>query len=382
MKKLTIEEARKQFKNVGLILLSKNVNSNKDKLTAKDYDGYYYYINTNNIKKFTHNIKSKVIKTNPYSLQNVNLYLKQNNIEQNAIGICWEDITKIKFKCNCGKEYYVRWNNIVRGRNIVFCCEECKHKIVSKKKFDYSYVKDTLGKHGYTLLSNEYKGNNDNLLCLNKDGYKVYVKFSKINNEYDTEPYVFSIKFNSKNYIYNINNYFKINDIDCKALYYVDDNRFKNEVSICCQCSCGNEFFTTFSSIKYGKTRCSICSKKMSNIEQKIEKWLKSKNIQYELQKKFNDCKDIRELPFDFYLKDYNCCIEVDGRQHSEPIKFSYLCTEEEVTKNFESNKKHDDIKTEYCKQNGIKLIRIPQKYIERRHEEYKKILYDNLIKK
>ena len=48
------------------------------------------------------------------------------------------------------------------------------------QKFSYDFVKDELKKHGYTLLDNEYKGNTENLTCLNKDGYKVHVKFGYI----------------------------------------------------------------------------------------------------------------------------------------------------------------------------------------------------------
>ena len=41
--------------------------------------------------------------------------------------------------------------------------------------------------------------------------------------------------------------------------------------------------------------------------------------IKFERQKRFDGCKDIRMLPFDFYLLDYNICIEYDGEQHFIP---------------------------------------------------------------
>ena len=55
---------------------------------------------------------------------------------------------------------------------------------------------------------------------------------------------------------------------------------------------------------------CPTC--KESKGENKIREFLLVCRIQFEPQKKFTDCRDIRPLPFDFYLPDYNCCIEFD----------------------------------------------------------------------
>ena len=111
-----------------------------------------------------------------------------------------------------------------------------------------------------------------------------------------------------------------------------------------------------------------------------MKKWLVSKHIDFIQQYKFKDCKDKRELPFDFYLPKYNCCIEVDGQQHEEAVPFDGNI--DKSLQRLKITKKHDDIKNKYCKDNNILLIRIPQNKIERRHEEYKEILYENLIKK
>ena len=51
----------------------------------------------------------------------------------------------------------------------------------------------------------------------------------------------------------------------------------------------------------------------------------------------------------------------------------------ENAIKTFNSTKKDDKIKNEYCKKNNIKLIRIP--YYDFKNNKYKKILYDNIIK-
>ena len=69
--------------------------------------------------------------------------------------------------------------------------------------------------------------------------------------------------------------------------------------------------------------------------------------------KRFKQCKNKRQLPFDFYLPDYNICIEFDGRQHYKSIE--YFGGE----KHLEYVQYNDKIKTEYCLNNNINLIRI-----------------------
>ena len=87
--------------------------------------------------------------------------------------------------------------------------------------------------------------------------------------------------------------------------------------------------------------------------ENKIENWFKNRGIIFERQKIFKDCKNIKYLRFDFYLPKNIVCVEYDGPQHFFPINWH-----EDVE--FERIKKCDKIKEKYCKDKGIKLIRIP----------------------
>lgn len=90
--------------------------------------------------------------------------------------------------------------------------------------------------------------------------------------------------------------------------------------------------------------------------ERKIKEFLDEKNINYEREKKFETCvnKEKNKLPFDFYLIDKNVCIEYDGQHHFKSVsKYG--------GENFlKKVQYHDFIKTNWCKQNNIKLIRIP----------------------
>lgn len=109
---------------------------------------------------------------------------------------------------------------------------------------------------------------------------------------------------------------------------------------------------------------CPKCS--TSRGEKIIEKWLNKNNIQYNHQKIFQDCKHIRPLPFDFYLLNYNICIEYQGKQHYEPIEYFG------GQKPFENQVLRDNIKKQYCKEHNIILFTIP--YFSNVYEELEKL--------
>ena len=95
---------------------------------------------------------------------------------------------------------------------------------------------------------------------------------------------------------------------------------------------------------------CPLC--KESKGEKYIRIFLSENNISFIPQYRFIDCKDIRPLPFDFYLPDFNLCIEYDGRHHFIPIK---RWGGEIELKNIQYR---DLLKNEYCVKNKIKLLR------------------------
>lgn len=111
---------------------------------------------------------------------------------------------------------------------------------------------------------------------------------------------------------------------------------------------CNNEWYTNPTNILCG-CGCPKCSRSKGEIA--VEKWLEDNNINFISQKKFNDCCDKQPLPFDFYLPDYNVACEFQGIQHYEPV--DVFGGQEQ----FELQIKHDKIKSNYCKQNNIRLL-------------------------
>lgn len=134
-------------------------------------------------------------------------------------------------------------------------------------------------------------------------------------------------------------------------VYTYDFSNFKNtRTKIKITCNKGHVFEQTISNHMLGKG-CPIC--KESKGEKSVTLYLKNNKIKYQKQKTYPDCKNINVLPFDFYLPDYNILIEYDGIQHFRAMSFYGGELE------FNKTRMRDQIKTEYCLNNNIQLIRI-----------------------
>lgn len=100
---------------------------------------------------------------------------------------------------------------------------------------------------------------------------------------------------------------------------------------------------------------CSTCVK--SRGHKKIFLFLKENNINFTEEYTFKECvnpKTNYKLRFDFYLPEYNLCIEYDGIQHYSTNSFF---GDLEMVK---YNQYKDKIKTDFCLDKNINLLRIP----------------------
>lgn len=134
-----------------------------------------------------------------------------------------------------------------------------------------------------------------------------------------------------------------------------------------CVCDCGEErkhveWYKLTSGTVYS---CKKCAKSISAMEIFILDILNKNNVEVECQKRYPDCKDVFELPFDFYLPKYNLLIEYDGEQHFIEKEFGNF--------DFESIQKHDKMKNEYAEIHNIELIRF-------NYKQSKKVIENELL--
>lgn len=148
-------------------------------------------------------------------------------------------------------------------------------------------------------------------------------------------------------------------DIFIKKALLIHGNRYNYDNVVYTNCKlkvnikclkCKQTFSQTAGSHLSGKG-CSYC--KQSKGEILIGELLEKNNLIYVAQKKFDDCKYIRTLIFDFYIERYNLVIENDGKQHYEPINFYG------GKQGLEMTQTRDSIKNDYCKTKGISMLRI-----------------------
>lgn len=140
-----------------------------------------------------------------------------------------------------------------------------------------------------------------------------------------------------------------------------------------CLCECDRHTLVPGSYLRSGNTKsCGLCNHKSFG-EEKIEAILNTLKIRYKAQKTFEKCVNLktgRKLFFDFYLPDYNICIEYDGEQHYY-AKDNYDYPGWRTQDNLLKTQYRDSIKNQYCKENNIKLIRIPYWDYDKLDEQY-----------
>lgn len=141
-------------------------------------------------------------------------------------------------------------------------------------------------------------------------------------------------------------------------------NTLQNTLAIC-KCDCGNTFATMLSNIAAGDTHSCGCLKSFG--EHVVIEELTKRNIRFTYQQQMTDLfsDSGKRLTFDFMIFDDRnkgiAVIEVDGRQHRQPVYFGSTMnySEEKLMKQYKSIVRNDKLKDEYVKKHGAYIYRI-----------------------
>jgi DNA-directed RNA polymerase subunit RPC12/RpoP len=347
--------------------LPEQISPEKDHFSFIDKEGYKYFLTIKNINDKRSGFA--IVKShNPYTLENIQTYIYNNGGTAKVLSTKWSGgRNKIKLLCQeCGAEYEVRWGHIYYNKK--FQCNKCAYKDPHNKSTQEETNK-ICQKHGYNIIDSTYVSRH-NFDMVDKYGYKysnasVYTLDSRTNR---------MMKFSQENkyQIENMRLYIDKNNLNLKILSKENIDTKKGYLRAICS-QCGKEFEIQWGNIiYYHHNRCPVCSKAESNYEFIIEEFLKEISVEYVREKRFSWCRNKRELPFDFYLPDYNTIIEVHGAQHYEENNF--------FTKTLEEQQEIDMYKKECCLRNGLKYIEIPYWEIKETGN-FKNIISQNLIK-
>ncbi len=245
------------------------------------------------------------------------------------------------YHLSCKNKFKMTAGNFLSGQRCPYCYGT--HK---KSTTEFKSEVEKLVKKEYTLLS-EYSSNKILVTMSHNICGSVYQVLPNAFLRGARCPNCFgNIKKTTeqfRNEVYNLE----------KNEYLVLDEYVNSKVPIKMKHKkCGTEFMVKPNHFLSG-SRCPKC--RSSKMEKKINTTLTELNVKFETQKKFPTCKYINELPFDFYINknDKEFVIEYDGRFHFEPI-FS--------TEDLKLQKIRDNIKTKFCIDNNIILLRIDYK--------------------
>jgi len=363
---MRIEEVRKEFEDRGYLLLDNEYINNRTKLNCCDVEGFKYAITLISLKDERTKEPSKFAKYNPHTIDNINNFIKINNLNVELLSEEFTSMNKDKllFKCECGNEYSVCLEHFIRYK--MFKCKKCSMS-QEDRKLSLEEAKRQVKEFGYIPLFEEYIDSKTPLPIQTTDGYKGVSILSNMKTMKDISTFDYRNPF----IFYNIRKYIQDNKINCQV---VETDEYKGRGhKLEFICSCGKHFKTQWVTFTLGeKHRCDVCTKAQSNISLKTENWLREHNFSYEKEYSFEGCRYKRRLKFDYKvnLGDGFKLIEVDGSYHYNNPRSEKTLIEQQ---------KKDEIKNQYCRENNIELIRLPWWWF-RETELYKKELSNKLL--
>jgi very-short-patch-repair endonuclease len=133
----------------------------------------------------------------------------------------------------------------------------------------------------------------------------------------------------------------------------------------CLNPECGHVWPVRPNDLLSKHSRCPECLGKESHGEKRIKSFLVENHVSFESQKKFDGCVAKRRPPFDFFIPSLNLCIEYDGPQHFRSVEFFG------GEQAFAILQAYDSIKTNFCRERGLTLLRISYK----EYDDIEKIL-------
>ncbi len=157
---------------------------------------------------------------------------------------------------------------------------------------------------------------------------------------------------------------------------YSKVNYIRNDIAVIIECPIHGDFKQK-PTIHLGGHGCPSCNQ--SSGEQRIAEFLDNLNISYTQEKRFDNCRSKKPLPFDFHfsINGMNFLIEYDGVHHFEPV------TNWGGQDRLALVQYHDAIKDDFADQHDYILIRVPytandiEAFLQEKLEKYIPHFYD-----
>lgn len=259
---------------------------------------------------------------------------------------------KIQVRHNaCGRVYKIDPHSFLKGVGCNLCvsAKEGKRRRKSEEQFTQE-VHDVVGDE-YTFLES-YQGLVKKIKCKhNTCGFVWKLIPINILNGSSTCPRCAKLSAIAKTSLGDEEFTRRVIDTFGDEYVFIEAYKNMNTKIMCTHTKCNRSFAVAPKEFLAKRSGCPSCA--MYRGEAEIARVLNELKIHALTQVRFANLKHKGLLKFDFYLPDYDVCIEYDGAFHYTPI---WSSTEAE----FKEAKARDKLKDKYCAENGIELIRIP----------------------
>lgn len=297
---------------------------------------------------------------------------KINTIKEvlNEIGANWvgkeeeyvNNKSELSLICSeCGEPFKKRYDVLKRGRNPK--CKKCirKDNGLKKSQNNFEEIENYVKKLGSEVVKFVTGKKRIEIHIKCTDCGKTFISKSKTDVLKRKRMHCFdcsrlylvnTYKRHTYEYVKNF-----ISDLGGKLL---SDTYKNNAQYLDIECDkCKKPFKRTFDVInQYNSVTCSNCKEEIPKGEKIIRDLLIDNNIEFTMQKTFEDCRLVNKLKFDFYIENINTCIEFNGEQHYKPIEFFG------GVEKYEHQIIIDKTKKKYCKNKNINLLIISYKDI------------------
>lgn len=358
MKKISEEEVRNYlFNNGGWKLLSKYTGTHNDIIIERN--GYKCKTCFTSFRKNNNAIIFGV--RNPFYKENIKILIER--IDKNVLFIDARGVNKggkyrlVVDMIDANGHKFSKTIEHILNEKEGLCCKLCARKEQTKRhreKFTTEWL-NRIDNSKYKVLKSPDYITADSILEVEEisTGYRFTSNIRSL-VKYSIQP--FNVYVNKTFFLYNLKIYGEKYGLYSTPIKISDTDLSHTKVLF--KCKCGKEFERSIYKWMDGRDVCKSCSQLQSSYERMFESYLIENKIKYIPEYRFNNCRDIKPLPFDFYLPEFDCLIEIDGEQHFRPVKFGN--DKDAPDKRFNLQQKHDKIKEDYCKSNKIALLRIP----------------------
>lgn len=346
-------------KNSDCKLLSNEYKKSSDKMVFMCSCGNVF---ETTFAKFKDRNKRKCNGCNGVTNWNYDLIKKfvSDNSECELLNIIHRRNEYAKLKCSCGEEFEVNFSKFIDGKRK---CNKCLGVINWENEDIIKYIKDN---SECDIIKIDFNGIESKLKLRCKCGNIFTTKFKNFKNKNKTQCNSCGEKNRNEKQRHNFETISKFISENTNCTLISCDGYKNLKSNIKCKCNCGRIFTTRMINfVSFGKKMCDICGYKNTKGEQEISNILKEKSITFEREYTFEDLININKLRFDFAVfndkkkNSLKMLIEYQGEGHYKTIDWSG-CGEEHAEKQLEIIKFRDELKTKYCYENNIKLLKIP----------------------